>query len=83
MTWDRFWDIFGYKNISIELHPRPAYLLACYASVAEKHDWKRNDCECLPEEVILNSHSSFRWVKICILGIFYSAMLDGSFPMNK
>ena len=44
----------------LELSVKPAYLLACYASVAEKHDWKKNDCECLPEEMIWNSHSSFR-----------------------
>ena len=45
----------------LELSVNPAYLLACYASLAESHDWKMNTtCECLPEEIILNSHSSFR-----------------------
>ena len=44
----------------LELSVRPAYLLACYASLAESHDWKQNTCECLPEEILLNSHSSFR-----------------------
>ena len=44
----------------LELSVRPAYLLACYASLAESHDWKKNTCECLPEEILLNSHSSFR-----------------------
>ena len=44
----------------LELSVKPAYLLACYASLAESYDWKRNTCECLPEEIILNSHSSFR-----------------------
>ena len=44
----------------LELSVKPAYLLACYASLAESHDWKKDSCECLPEEIILNSHSSFR-----------------------
>lgn len=49
------------RNLQLlELSVRPAYLLACYSSLAESHDWKKTSCECLPEEMILNSHSSFR-----------------------
>ena len=53
----------------LELSVKPAYLLACYATLAESHDWKKESCECLPQEIILNSHSSFRERRSSIVNI--------------
>ena len=50
------------RNLQLlEFSVKPAYLLACYSSLAERRAGPAtHGCECLPAEMILNWHTSFR-----------------------
>ena len=49
------------RNLQLlEFSVSPAYLLACYSSLAERRTTGTHGCECLPAEMIMNSHTSFR-----------------------